>query len=192
MATIRANDVKKGMKIMIEGKQWPHVVVDVHLHKPGKGTPTVQVKARDMFSKSNTEKTYKAEESIEMADVQQITLTYTYIDGDFAVFSDPETFETTNVSLDTIDENQRWLKEGENYGITIFKGLPFEIVPPQKMELTITQTSPGEKGDTATNATKGATLETGFEVQVPLFINEGDSVIMNTETGKYESRGKKA
>ena len=186
MAQINTNDLKGGVKLLIDGN--PYSVIAAQFVKPGKGPAFVKTTIKNLMNKKSTEKTFKSDIKIDLADVFMTDLEYLYNDGTSAYFMNSSTHEQPEIPMSNLGDAQKWLKDGTSYKVTFFNGEAIEVEPPQKMDLEVTESAPGEKGNTATNATKPATVETGVEIQVPLFIGEGDIVRVNTETGKYEER----
>lgn len=188
MATYSTNEFKNGMKVMIDGN--PCSMVDVEFVKPGKGQAFTRVKLRNLTNDRILEKTFKSGESIEAADVLDVDAQYLYNDGDNWHFMDPTSFEQFAASKVAVGENVNWLKEEDTCLVTLWNGNPISITPPNFVSLKVTETDPGVKGDTASGGSKAATLETGAVVRVPLFINEGDLLKIDTRVGEYVSRAK--
>ncbi|MEZ4441550.1 MAG: elongation factor P [Polyangiaceae bacterium] len=183
------SDLRKNLKIMLDGQ--PYAVVDYQFVKPGKGQAFTRVKLRNLHSGSVLERTFKSGEKLEPADVEQRTMQYIYQDGENYVFMDPNSGEQQMVPADKMADEAKWLADGMTVEITLLKGQAIGIELPAHVELEITQSDPGVKGDTASGATKPATLSTGAVVQVPLFIDEGEWVKIDTRTGTYLERVKK-
>ena len=138
------------------------------------------------------ERTFKSGDTLEGADVMDVDLEYSYTDGEFWHFMDPSTYEQYGADRDAVGEAEKWLKEQERYEITLYNGTPLAVTPPNFIELEITETDPGLKGDTAQGGSKPATLSTGAVVRVPLFITEGEVIRVDTRTGEYVSRASKS
>jgi len=183
------NELKQGMKLEIEGQ--PYLVISNQLVKPGKGQPFARVKIKQMMTGKVLERTYKSGESIEIADVMETSMRMLYKEPSGAVFMDDQSYEQLTVPDGQLGEAAGWLKEDTLYEITLYKGEPISVVAPTFMELKITETAPGVRGDTASGRVlKPATVETGAQVQVPIFVEEGEVVKVDTRTGEYVGRVK--
>lgn len=180
------SDIRKGVKMMIDGS--PYIVVDFQFVKPGKGQAFTRVKVRNMATGAVLERTYKSGEKLEPADVEERTFQYIYPEGSDFVFMDAGTGEQITVQGDKIGEQSQWLSDGMNVDVTIFKGQPIGISLPSHVVLQIVSSEPGVKGDTASGATKPATVSTGATVNVPLFVNEGEWIKIDTREGTYLER----
>jgi elongation factor P len=180
------SDIRKGLKMMVDGQ--PFVVVDFQFVKPGKGQAFTRVKLRNMATGAVLERTYKSGEKLEPADVEERTLQYIYPEGQDFVFMDPGSGEQITVSGDKIGDDARWLSDGMEVAVTVFKGQPIGLSLPAHVVLQIVNSEPGVKGDTASGATKPATVSTGAVVNVPLFINEGEWIKIDTRDGTYLER----
>lgn len=190
MSQIETSDLRGGMKVEIEGQ--PYVVVANQFVKPGKGQAFSRTKLKHLTSGRVIEKTYKSGEKIDEADVLETKMRYIYTDGSDAVFMDDNSYEQTSVPLANIDNVVSWLMEDVIYDVVFYNGEPVTVEPPTFMELKITETEPGAKGDTASGRVlKPAVTETGAKVQIPIFINEGEVVKIDTRTGEYVSRAGK-
>lgn len=188
MATYGANDLRVGVKIIIDGD--PYVVVESDFVKPGKGQAFTRCRVRNLKSGRTVEKTWKSNESAEGADVEDRDLEYLYTDGEFWHFMDQSSFEQMSAGEAAMGDAIKWLKGNEKCIVTLWNGVPLVVTPPNFVELQITQTDPGVRGDTATGGTKPATLETGAVVKVPLYMEEGEILKIDTRTGEYVSRVK--
>ena len=188
MATYSTNEFRGGLKIMPDGD--PYSIVENEFVKPGKGQAFNRVKVRNLKSGRVIDKTFKSGESVEAADVLDKDMQYLYTDGEFWHFMDPDTFEQVAANETAVADAKKWLKEQDVSVMTLWNGEPLSVAPPNFVELTVTQTDPGVRGDTATGATKPAFVETGAEIKVPLFIEEGDILKIDTRTGEYVSRAK--
>lgn len=188
MASFSTNEFKAGMKVMLDGN--PCVILENELVKPGKGQAFSRVKLRNLRSGKVLEQTFKSGDSLEAADVIDTEMNYLYNDGEFWHFMDPETFEQLQADANAMGDSPKWLKENSNdlCTITLFNGVPLSVVPPNFVELTITETDPGVRGDTSGGGGKPATLETGAVVRVPLFVQQGEVVRVDTRTGDYQTR----
>lgn len=188
MASISTNEFRAGVKILLDGD--PYAIVENEMVKPGKGQAFNRVKVRNLKTGRVIERTFKSGDSVEAADVVEIDMQYLYQDGDFWHFMVPDSFEQYTAGKSAVGDNAVWLKDGTVCIVTLFNNVPLLITPPPHIELKIVETDPGLKGDTATGGQKPAKLETGAVVRVPLFINEGEVVRVDTRTGAYISRAK--
>lgn len=183
------SDIRKNLKIMLDGQ--PYVVADFQFVKPGKGQAFTRVKLRNLESGSVLEKTFRSGEKLELAEVEQRDMQYIYPDGDGYVFMDPNSGEQQTVPGEKMADEAKFLADGASVQVTLLRGVPIGIELPAHVELEVTESDPGIKGDTASGATKPATLSTGAVVNVPLFINEGDWVKVDTRSGTYLERVRK-
>ncbi len=187
MANYSSNDFKPGLKVMLEGD--PCAMVDVEFVKPGKGQAFTRVRMKNLKSGRVWDRTFKAGESIEMADVMDRNMEYLYTDGEFWHFMMADgTFEQYGADVNAVGDCIKWLKEQEIYLVTLWNDAPLAVVAPNFVELEVTETDPGLKGDTAQGGSKPATLATGATVRVPLFIEQGEILKIDTRTGDYVSR----
>jgi len=186
MATYSTNQFKNGLKIILDGD--PCSITENNVVKPGKGQAFNKVKAKNLRTGRVLERTFKSTESVEAADVDEMNVEYLYSDGEYWHFMEPASFEQYAADKTAVGEAVKWIKGQEVCVMTLWDGSPLTITPPNFVELAVAQTDPGLKGDTAQGATKPATLETGTEVKVPLFINEGDILKIDTRNGEYVSR----
>lgn len=186
MATYSTNQFKNGLKIILDGD--PCSITENILVKPGKGQAFNRVKAKNLKTGRTLERTFKVTESVEAADVEDREVDYLYSDGDSWHFMEPDTFEQHAASKEAVGDAVNWIKGQEKCVMTLWNNAPLFITPPNFVELTVAETEPGLKGDTAQGGTKPATLETGAEVKVPLFIDVGDVLKIDTRTGEYVSR----
>ncbi|RUO24107.1 elongation factor P [Aliidiomarina minuta] len=189
MATYSTNEFKGGLKIMQDGE--PCSIVENEMVKPGKGQAFNRVKIRKLISGKVVEKTFKSGESVEAADVIDIDLDYLYNDGEFWHFMNNETFEQIPADKAAIGDAEKWLVEQNTCTLTIWDGKPINVTPPNFVELEITETDPGLKGDTQGTGGKPATLSTGAVVRVPLFVQTGEVIKVDTRNGEYVSRVQK-
>ena len=190
MPNFSTNEFKPGLKVMLDGD--PCSILENEFVKPGKGQAFNRVKLRNLKSGRVWERTFKSGDTLEGADVMDVDLEYSYTDGEFWHFMDPSTYEQYGADRDAVGESEKWLKEQERYEITLYNGTPLVVTPPNFIELEITETDPGLKGDTAQGGSKPATLSTGAVVRVPLFITEGEVIRVDTRTGEYVSRASKS
>jgi elongation factor P len=182
------SDIRKGLKMMLDNNKDPYVVVEFQFVKPGKGQAFTRVKLKNMVNGNVLERTFKSGEKIEGANVEQRQLQYIYPDGTSFVFMDPATGEQIYVEGEKIGDSAQWLSDGLQVDITLHEGNPIGIDLPSSVVLQIVTSEPGVKGDTASGATKPATLSTGAVVQVPLFIQEGEWIKIDTTEGRYLER----
>lgn len=183
---ISAGDFRNGVTFELDG-QVVQVVEFQHV-KPGKGAAFVRTKYKNVITGSVVETSFNPTAKFPTAFVERKDMQYSYTDGELYYFMDMETYEQIPISEDKLGDAFRFVKEEMICKVLSYKGSVFGVEPPNFVELVVTQTDPGFKGDTATNATKPATLETGAEVKVPLFINEGEKIQIDTRTGEYMSR----
>ena len=188
MAQYNTNEFKGGLKLLIDGD--PFSIIDNEFVKPGKGQAFNRVKMRNLKSGRVIERTFKSGESVEAADVLDVELQYLYTDGEDWHFMDAQSFEQLSASKGTVGEVASWLKEQDICTLTLWDGQPIAVTPPNFVVLQITETDPGVRGDTASGATKPATLQTGAVIKVPLFVNQGEMVRVDTRTGQYTARVK--
>ncbi len=188
MATYTTNQLRNGLKLLLDGEPWN--IVDTDFVKPGKGQAFVRVKAKNLLDGRVVENTYKSGESLEGADVLETNMQYLYSDGSSWHFMDPASFEQHSLSQDAVGEAADFLKEQDVVAATLWNGHPISITPPNHVVLRIVETDPGVKGDTSSGGTKPATLETGAVVKVPLFIQEGELIKVDTRSREYISRAK--
>ncbi len=186
MANHASNQFKNGLKVMIDGD--PCSMVDVEFVKPGKGQAFTRVKLRNLLTGRIWERTFKSNESVEGADVMDTDMEYSYFDGELWYFMDPNTFEQFGADANAVGDTKKWLKEQDKVMVTLFNGNPISVTPGNFVELEVAETDPGLKGDTAQGGSKPAILTTGAMVRVPLFINQGETLKIDTRTGEYVSR----
>lgn len=188
MATYSTNELKNGLKLMIEN--FPCSIVELEFVKPGKGQAFTRMKIRNLKTGRVVEKTYKAGETFESADVVDMEMQYLYNDGSVYHFMVSDTFEQYSVNADVLGDTAKWLKEQDICIVTLWNNEPIQITPPNFVTLTIVETDPGVRGDTSGGGGKPATLETGAVVRVPLFVQTGEIIKVDTRTGEYVSRAK--
>ena len=181
-----ASDLKKGLKVEIDGGPW--TIIDFEFCKPGKGQALYRCKMKNMITGNTMEKTYRAAEKIEKPNLAERDVFYSYQDGDFYIFSDVETFEEFRLGKKTLGDQVYFLIEDSPCRILFFNDMPIEVTLPVFIEKVIAHTEPGARGDTATNVTKPASLDNGYTINVPLFVNENDVVRIDTRTGQYAER----
>ncbi len=185
---ITAGDFRNGMTFEEDGNVMQ--IIEFQHVKPGKGAAFVRTKVKNVITGSVVEKTYNPSAKFPTAFVERKDMQYTYSDGELYHFMDQETFEDVPVNASEVGDNFKFVKEEMMCKVLSYKGKVFGVEPPNFVELQVTQTDPGFAGNTATNATKPATLETGAEIRVPLFINEGEVIRIDTRTGEYMERVK--
>lgn len=183
---IKAGQIAKGM--FIRYNDTPFFVADREFVNPGKGAAFVRTKLKNARTGQVIRQVIKTQESVEDIDVETRSVQYLYTDGTSFIFMDNETFDQIAVPVEGHGERGYYLKEGDAYQLLMWEDEVLDIVVPLKMALRVADAEIAEKGDTATGATKGATTETGLRVKVPLFIKEGDSIVVNTESGEYVER----
>lgn len=183
---ITAGDFRNGVTFELDGQIFQ--VVEFQHVKPGKGAAFVRTKMKNIITGATVERTFNPTDKVEQAHIERKDMQYLYNDGDLFYFMDTETYEQLPIGKDTIGDTFKFVKENMTVKILSYKGNVFGIEPPTFVELEITETEPGFKGDTATGATKPATLETGAIVKVPLFVNQGDKIRIDTRTGEYLER----
>ena len=187
MASYGTNEFRGGLKILIDGD--PCVIVENEFVKPGKGQAFNRVKIRNLKTGRVVDKTFKSGESVEVADVVEQEMQYLYTTGDFWYFMS-ETYEQFPADQVAVGDAKQWLKEEDTCLVTLWNGVPLLVSPPNFVELTIVETDPGVRGDTAQGGVKPANLETGAVIRVPLFVEQGEVVKVDTRTGEYVSRAK--
>jgi elongation factor P len=188
MASYSTNEFKGGLKIMLDGD--PYTIVENEFVKPGKGQAFNRVKVRNLKTGRVIERTFKSGESVEAADVMDTQLQYLYSDGEMWHFMDPESYEQYSADAAAMGDAVKWVKDQDLCGVTLWNGAPLSVEAPNFVVLQITETDPGLKGDTSGGGGKPATLETGAVVRVPLFVQTGELIKVDTRKGEYVSRAK--
>ncbi len=187
MGQVSTNDLKQGMKLEIE-KQ-PYVVISLQFVKPGKGQSFTRTKIKNLLNGRVVEKSYRSGEKLDLADVEELQMRMLYKDGNSVVFMDDQSFEQTSIGLEHLGDVEQWLMEDLVYGVILYNGAPITVEPPMFMELIVTQTDPGVRGDTASGRVlKPAVVESGAKLQVPIFIEQGEKIKVDTRVGEYVSR----
>jgi len=186
VASYKTNDFRKGLKIQIDGE--PYAVVESTFRKPGKGNAIYTLRMKNLVRGTLVERNYRGGESVEAADVEEIDVQFLYRQSDDFVFMHSQTYEQYELTAGQVDENWKYLKENLACSMVLYNGNPLTLTPPNHVELRVLETEPGAKGDTATNVTKPAKVETGAEIQVPIFIREGNVIRVDTRTGDYVER----
>jgi len=188
MASYSTSEFKSGLKLMMDGD--PCSIIENEFVKPGKGQAFNRVKLRNLKTGRVIERTFKSGESLEAADVVEVDLQFLYTDGAQWHFMDEQSFEQYAASAEVVGDTAQWLKEQDVCTVTLWNGQPLTLTPPNFVVLKVARTDPGVRGDTASGATKPATMETGAVVKVPLFVEEGERLRIDTRTGEYVSRVK--
>lgn len=187
MAQFSTNEFKSGLKVLLDGE--PCSILENEFVKPGKGQAFNRVKLRNLLNGRVLEKTFKSGDSIEGADVIELEMSYLYSDGEFWHFMKTDgSFEQMPADESAVDEARNWLKEEDVYTVTLWNDKPINVSPQNFVELEVVETDPGVKGDTAQGGSKPATLSSGAVVKVPLFVNIGDVLKVDTRTGEYQNR----
>ncbi len=185
---VYASDFRKGITFQINGE--PHVVLDFQHVKPGKGAAFVRTKYRNILTGATREEAFNPNDKFPKAHIETKTMQYLYNDGELYYFMDQETFDQVPIMQEQVEDAILYLRENDLATIKFYKGNAFLVEPPNLVNLKVTETEPGVKGDTANNVTKAATVETGAVLQVPIFIQEGEIIAIDTRTGEYLSRAK--
>lgn len=183
---VSAGDFRKGMTFEINGE--PFVVVDFQHVKPGKGAAFVRTKYKSLLTGATRENAFNPNEKFPRAHIETKEMQYLYNDGELYYFMDNETYEQIPLTYDQVEDSIKYIKENDNVKLKFYKGNCFMCEAPNFVVLEVIEAEPGVKGDTATNATKKVKVETGAEINVPMFVNEGDKIKIDTRTGDYLSR----
>lgn len=186
MATYSTNEFKSGLKILLDGE--PYTIVENEFVKPGKGQAFNRTKLKNLISGKSMDKTFKSGESVEAADVVDLKMSYLYNDGQQWHFMDNDNYEQYVAQSGAIEYAKQWIKEQDICEVTLYNKQPILVVPPNFVELKVIETEPGIRGDTVSGATKNAVLETRAAIKVPLFVEEGDVLKIDTRSGEYISR----
>lgn len=186
MPNINASDFRKGTKVIVEGD--PYDIIECNFVKPGKGQALYKLKLRNLLKGTIITPTYRSGDSLEAADVRKTNGQFLYRDGDNFVFMDNDTFEQYPLPTENLGQAANFMLDGANCDLLFWNDQLIDVDPPQHVTLAVTYTEPAARGDTATNVTKAATVETGAEVRVPAFINEGDNIKVDARTGDYVER----
>ena len=185
---IYASDFRKGMTFEINGE--PHVVLDFQHVKPGKGAAFVRTKYKNILSGATREEAFNPDDKFPKAHIETRKMQYLYNDGELYYFMDPETYDQVPLSYDLVEDAIRFMRENDEAMVKFFQGKAFIVEAENFVNLTVIETEPGVKGNTATNVTKAATVETGAVVQVPIFIEAGEKIQIDTRSGEYLGRAK--
>ena len=183
---INVNDIKNGITFVLDGDIYQ--VLEFSHVNPGKGAAFVKMKIRNLRSGSTTEKSFNSGTKLEKAMIEKRPMQFLYASGDSYNFMNMESYEQIELTKDQLGDDVNYLKEGLNVDLSFYEGELLGVMLPDKVELEVTHTEPAVKGNTTNNATKDATLETGLVVRVPLFVEQGEKIIVSTSTGKYDSR----
>ena len=185
---ITAGDFRKAITFEIDGQ--PHLVLDFQHVKPGKGAAFVRTKHKNILTGAIKEESFNPTAKFPKAHIETKTMQYLYNDGELYYFMDPETYDQIPLTFEQVEEAMKYLRENDEATIKFYKGDAFQVDAPNFVDLKVIDTEPGVKGDTATNVTKAATVETGAVIQVPIFINEGEVIQIDTRSGEYLGRSK--
>ena len=185
---IYASDFRKGVTFEMNGD--PHIVLDFQHVKPGKGAAFVRTKYRNILTGATREEAFNPNDKFPKAHIETKTMQYLYNDGELYYFMDEETYDQVPMTAELVEDAVKYIKENDTATIKFYKGQAFTVEAPNFVDLVVTETEPGVKGDTATNVTKAATVETGAVIQVPIFINEGEKIQIDTRSGEYLGRSK--
>jgi elongation factor P len=189
MGQISTSEFKAGIKIEVEGQ--PYTIITNEFVKPGKGRAINRVRLKNLLTGRTIERTFTSGDKADVADVVETEMRMLYKESDGVVFMDETSFEQIKIPFDQIGETQQWLLEDVLYEIIMYKGQPIAVEPPTFMEMVITETSPGARGDTASGRVlKPAVTQSGAKIQVPIFIDQDEKVVIDTRTGEYVSRKK--
>ncbi len=186
MASYNTSQFKKGLKVQLDGD--PYLMIECNFVKPGKGQALYKCKLRNLLRGTVLDRTYKSGDSLDAADIEEITAQFLYRQADQFVFMDNQTYEQYEVGKEQMDEGWVFLKEGMVCNMTLFNGQPISVSPPNHVVLKVEYAEPGARGNTATNVTKPCKVETGAEFQCPVFVNIGDMIKIDTRTGEYIGR----
>lgn len=187
MAQISTSEIRAGVKVEVEGQ--PYNVVSNEFVKPGKGQAFNRIKIKHLTTGRVVERTFKSGEKLDVADVEEMNMRMLYRESDGVVFMDDTSYEQVKILTTLLGDIDQWLKEDLVYGVIFYKGNPIAVEPPTFLDLLITETSPGVRGDTASGRVmKPAVVETGAKVQVPIFVEQGEKIRVDTRTGEYVSR----
>ncbi|MBB02834.1 MAG: elongation factor P [Rubinisphaera brasiliensis] len=186
MASVNTGDFKKGVKVIVEGD--PYEMLECNFVKPGKGQALYKTRLRNLLKGTILDRTYKSGDSLEEADIRKSRGSYSYRDADSYYFLDSESFEQYGLPAEVYDDTMKFLLEGSEVDLLFWNDKLIAMTPPMQVTLEVTYTEPAARGNTATNVTKGATVETGAEVQVPAFIEQGNRIKIEIESGSYVER----
>ena len=190
MASYNTSEFRKGLKVQLEGE--PYLMVEMDFMKPGKGQAVYRTKLKSLISGRLIDKSYRSGDSLEAADIDEISVQYLYQDANSYHFMDPESFEQYELSKDQVGDVAKWLVEEMLCEVVFWNGSAITVTPPNFVDLTVSYTEPGAKGNSTGNVQKPATLVTGAEISVPIFINVDDVVRIDTRNGSYVERVSKS
>ena len=185
---IYASDFRKGITFEMNGE--PHVVLDFQHVKPGKGAAFVRTKYRNILTGATREEAFNPNDKFPKAHIETKQMQYLYNDGELYYFMDTDTYDQVPLTAELVEEAIKYIRENDMATVKFYKDKAFDVEPPNFVDLEVIETEPGVKGDTATNVTKAATVETGAVIQVPIFINEGEKIQIDTRSGEYLGRSK--
>lgn len=180
------NEIRAGMKVEVDNEPW--LIINNEFNKPGKGQAFNRIKMKNMVNGRLVERTYKSGEKLDLADIAEHQMRFLYQDGENAVFMDDKTFDQIEIGPNVIEPIKHWLMEEIIYQVVIYKGSVVEVVPPTFLDMVVTETTPGVRGDTSGRVMKAATTSTGAKIQIPIFIDEGEKIRVDTRTGEYAAR----
>ena len=184
----KAGDLRKGLKLELDGE--PYVIVDFEFSKPGKGQALYRCRLKNMLTGIQFDRTYRSGDTFKPADVEERKMTYLYTDGQFYTFMDQKTYEQYQVSAEQLGESRYFLTDNLEVDVLLWQDRAIGVTLPNFVVLTVTRADPAARGDTATNVTKTVAVETGYELQAPAFVEEGDKIQIDTRTGQYVTRVK--
>lgn len=188
MSSIDASDLRKGLKLLIDGQ--PYIVLECNFVKPGKGAAFTRTRIKNLLTGRNTENNIRSGEKLQEADVEEKPMNFLYKEGEDFIFMDQDTYDQVTVPKATLGDDWKWLKDNMVCHVLFWDNKSIGITLPNFVELKVTHSEPGVKGDTSSGASKPATLETGATINVPLFVNEGDTLRIDTRSGEYCERVK--
>lgn len=187
MAQASTNEIRGGLKVEVEGQ--PYTVISNEFFKPGKGQSINRIRMRHLLTGRVIERTFKSGDKLDLADVSESEMRMLYKEADGVIFMDEKNFEQIKIPFENIGDNAQWLLDDSLYDVIFYNGAPVTVEPPIFMEMNITETSPGDRGNTASGRVlKPAVLESGAKVQVPIFVEQGEKIKVDTRTGEYVSR----
>ncbi|GAB6063036.1 MAG: elongation factor P [Candidatus Dadabacteria bacterium] len=184
----KAGDLRKGLKLELDGE--PYVIVDFEFSKPGKGQALYKCRLKNMLTGVQFDRTWRSGDTFKPADVEERKMNYLYTDGQFYTFMDQKTYEQYQVSADQLGDSRYFLTDNLEVDVVLWQGRAIGVTLPNFVVLTVTRADPAARGDTATNVTKPVEVETGYELQAPAFVEEGDKIQIDTRTGQYVTRVK--
>ncbi len=186
MAQVSTNEFRGGLKVELDKE--PYIIVTNEFVKPGKGQPFNRVKMKHLLTGRVVEKTFRSGEKLDLADVEEFKMRLLYKEGEDFIFMDEKTFEQHTIPAEVIRDNAQWCMDDVEYDLIFYKGKAIDLVPPTFMEMIITETAPGLRGDSSGRVLKSAVLETGAKIQIPIFVEQGEKIKVDTRTGEYVSR----